>query len=560
MLTTLLLALTMAPVPAPPVQQPSEKDLFDAALARLKPAQAEDGRYGPDLASTVDAVLGFELSPRSYRVDDGPFLERALTWLRAHRDEAVGDVVEARLALAFAFAHPFRFHPEASAILSRHGWTLGTALGLAVGGVPPELTPSAVLMAPEPSPEEALQRFSAVHPGLRLEDAPVVALAARVARAGLLRLQRDGLGLAPVDAPSRGEVDAAYDRGVAFLLAARAPEGWWEAFGQPEPGISAIAALALLRSGDPEARAAAQPTLDWLVSLQEDDGSIHAGRVQVYTTSVAVGALVAADDPKYADAIARARAFLEGVQVDEGEGYDPDHKFYGGIGYGGDLRPDLSNLQYAMEALHQAGAGPDDPAFRRAMRFLQRVQNRSESNPETYYDQGDPRPVRAGNDGGAVYYPGNSPAGYDLLPDGTRVARSYGSMTYALVKCYVFAGLPLDDPRLAAAVGWIQSHWTLEVNPGFDLVRDPKSGAQGLFYYYETVAEALDAAGLLWVTDTAGVRHDWRAELTAELLRRQRDDGSWVNEDAPRWWEGNPVLCTGYALSALHAAAGTGER
>jgi hypothetical protein len=42
--------------------------------------------------------------------------------------------------------------------------------------------------------------------------------------------------------------------------------------------------------------------------------------------------------------------------------------------------------------------------------------------------------------------------------------------------------------------------------------------------------------------------------LQSVLARAQREDGSWVNEFAPRWWEGNPVLCTAYALHALHAA------
>ena len=28
-------------------------------------------------------------------------------------------------------------------------------------------------------------------------------------------------------------------------------------------------------------------------------------------------------------------------------------------------------------------------------------------------------------------------------------------------------------------------------------------------------------------------------------------DGSWVNENASRWWEGNPVLATAYVMLTL---------
>ena len=52
------------------------------------------------------------------------------------------------------------------------------------------------------------------------------------------------------------------------------------------------------------------------------------------------------------------------------------------------------------------------------------------------------------------------------------------------------------------------------------------------------------------VVDADGEKHDWRSDLAAELLKRQRPDGSWVNEDS-RWLEGEPSLVTGYALLAL---------
>jgi hypothetical protein len=104
---------------------------------------------------------------------------------------------------------------------------------------------------------------------------------------------------------------------------------------------------------------------------------------------------------------------------------------------------------------------------------------------------------------------------------------------------------------VAAALEWIGEHWTLEVNPGFDALRDPMAGYMGLFYYYLTVAEALSVSGIDRLKTSSGKTRDWRAEMLVKLASLQLKNGSWVNERAPRWWEGNPVLCTGYALNAL---------
>ena len=115
-------------------------------------------------------------------------------------------------------------------------------------------------------------------------------------------------------------------------------------------------------------------------------------------------------------------------------------------------------------------------------------------------------------------------------------------MTYAGLKSMIYAGVGPDDPRVEAALKWIRKHYGLESNPGM--------GDAGLYYYYHVFAKALDATGLDLIEDADGVEHDWRRELVEELVRRQRADGSWVNENS-RWMEGDPSLVTGYALLAL---------
>ena len=77
----------------------------------------------------------------------------------------------------------------------------------------------------------------------------------------------------------------------------------------------------------------------------------------------------------------------------------------------------------------------------------------------------------------------------------------------------------------------------------------PESAQHGLYYYYHTLARALNAYDEPIVTDSRGGKHDWRVELVNKLASLQREDGSWVGDK--RWMEENPVLVTAYVVLAL---------
>ena len=231
----------------------------------------------------------------------------------------------------------------------------------------------------------------------------------------------------------------------------------------------------------------------------------------------------------------------------------PDHPFYGGIGYGGHGRPDNSNLNMMLQGLHDSGLSCDDPAFTRALTFLQRTQMHENVNDMPY--------AEGSTQGGFIYATGpsgdeagvgESKAGMieEVMPDGSRRSRlrAYGSMTYAGFKSYIFAELDRDDPRVRLAYDWIRGNYTLEENPGV--------GMQGLYYYFVTFSRALDAWGLPYVetiTDEGGEARDWANDLIDRLSELQREDGSFVNEN-DRWMEGEPTLATAYALIALQHA------
>jgi squalene-hopene/tetraprenyl-beta-curcumene cyclase len=331
-----------------------------------------------------------------------------------------------------------------------------------------------------------------------------------------------------MDPVLREKAGRAADAGLHYLRLGQAEDGSWS----NSVGITALALRGFLEShrgyNETDGAFITRP-VKFILDHVNDDGSIsETNQNRSYNTAVAVVALQATGNPAYQEVIANAQNFLRDLQIDAGEGYEPDHRYYGGIGYGGDERPDLSNQYLALEALSKSGLAEDDPVWDKALLFISRSQNRSESNDQEW----------AGNDGGFIYAPGFSPHGN---------TESYGGMTHAGLISLLFAGADKTDPRVQGAYDWIRGNYTLDENPG-------SPNAQGLFFYYNAFAKSMSAFGEPIVTDTNGVEHNWRNDLASKLISIQRDDGSWVNDVSPRWWEGNPDLCTSRAVIALNQA------
>lgn len=369
---------------------------------------------------------------------------------------------------------------------------------------------------------------------------------------------------APSETVAKAEKTAR--KGLDFLKKQQQPDGSWQPAKQVPPAITALALRASVgnEAYDPDDDFIRRG-YEALLGQQVTDGGIYDDLLANYNTAISVSALAAArneaGDDRYAEAINDAVAYLRRLQwTPETEpdfaGEDVpqqvtgrDDPFYGGWGYGGRSRgagrPDLSNAQMTLEALHEAGVKPDDPAFQRAITFITRLQNNSETNP---YDW-------ASDDGGFIYGPDGdrsfeSQAGEFTTPDGERRLRSYGSMTYAGLKSMIYAGLTRDDPRVRAAFDWIRDNWTLDANPGM-AAADPEKADYGLYYYYLTLARALDAYDQPILQTPAG-EVDWRVALIDKLAELQNDDGSWQGE--AKWRESDPTMVTSYVVIALNAA------
>ena len=113
---------------------------------------------------------------------------------------------------------------------------------------------------------------------------------------------------------------------------------------------------------------------DKLLSYQLDNGGIFKDLQGTYNTAIAITALTAAHDPAFKEPIAKAVEYLKSLQwtdavqgLPNGGKVDETNPNFGGWGYSKTKgRADGSNLQTAMEALHESGLKPEDAAYKNA--------------------------------------------------------------------------------------------------------------------------------------------------------------------------------------------------
>jgi squalene-hopene/tetraprenyl-beta-curcumene cyclase len=313
------------------------------------------------------------------------------------------------------------------------------------------------------------------------------------------------------DAEHREMAREMIDKAIAYLRTQQdeASGGW----SVPEngPNIPAITSLVLngmlmsddIDGDDPDVAQA----LDYLYSFLQDDGGIYDVILANYNTAITVSALSKLeDDPKAREIIDRAVPFLKRLQWSEEAipGREDtarvgrDHPYYGGVGYGGSGRPDNSNMNLMLQAMHDAGIDPEEQVYQRALVFLQRTQMLHKDDDGNVIND---MPYAEGSQQGGFIYAtspnednqgiGESKAGTieETLSDGTVASRlrAYGSMTYAGFKSYLYANLDRDDPRVLAAYNWLRENYTLEENPGI--------GLDGYYYFLITMSRAMDAWG-----------------------------------------------------------------
>ncbi|MFH1550249.1 MAG: prenyltransferase/squalene oxidase repeat-containing protein [Planctomycetota bacterium] len=365
------------------------------------------------------------------------------------------------------------------------------------------------------------------------------------------------------DDPALGPIDAAIAKGLDYFAAnASRKDG---SFGLmmpdkegkeqyiPDVGITGLIVEAVVKSpfaGYEKQQPYLKQAVGYLLANVRKDGSIAEADqgYSNYKTSIVLMALHSIDEPeKYSGIIKGAQDYIRSQQFAENQKVEEEDWRYGGIGYGSKIgRPDLSNTQWAVEALRETGVSEKDPLFKKVTVYVSRCQNKTDSND---YDRRQTDIVSI-NDGGARYKPTESKIEVEV--SGKRMLLSYGSMTYAFLKSMIYAGVSRDDPRVQAAFQWILNNYSLDKNPGFSTKINKDADKQGLYYYYHTMSKALLVMEKHTFRTPDGNLHNWALELSQKIISLQDKDGSWVNGYAERWYEGNPYLVTAYAVLVLN--------
>jgi squalene-hopene/tetraprenyl-beta-curcumene cyclase len=347
------------------------------------------------------------------------------------------------------------------------------------------------------------------------------------------------------------ELRLGVERALNFLRTKQNPTtGQW---GEAEPiGMTALAIIGFMldpnrKPGD-AVPAEVEKATKFLISNARPDGGIFTKARGNYNTALALTALLLNNKPENEEIMLKARRYLVRCQVDLDEKGKQDNPLDGGIGYGDEkgMHADLSNMTFALEALYysqslladKGDAAKNEPQLNisAAIDFIQRCQNRPESNKSSWVSKD------ANDAGGFIYNPTETRGAKVTNPDGSIALRSYGSISYAGLLSFIYAGVDKDDPRVKAVIEWLQSHYSDSENPGL--------GAVGLYYYYQTMSKALSIAKIDYIKTKDGKLIDWRADITQKLLGLQKGDGSWSNSEG-RWMESDPVLTTSYILMAL---------
>lgn len=334
---------------------------------------------------------------------------------------------------------------------------------------------------------------------------------------------------------SRASLEDALSKGAAFLLAQQAADGH---FSDPQmPALTALPlwALSSVPSGSADATARERAAA-FVLRTQRADGGFYVpkpGRggsgLGNYNTSVCLMALF---ESKLAPAapLLKAREYIAASQL------VGDDTLAGGFGYDRASRrrsADLSNTSYAMDAMARTasleelrtGGRKVDLDWARAIAYVENLQKTD------------------GPDKGGAAYNERTPQGGSVTNRAGKVhLRAYGSMSYAAVLSMCSAKLTRGDPRVRNALDYCSRYWSVDENPGM--------GNQGLYYYFDILARALQAAGVETLVAPDGRTIDWKEELSGKLLSLQKADGSWVN-DNNRFWEADPVLCTSFAMICL---------
>ncbi len=376
------------------------------------------------------------------------------------------------------------------------------------------------------------------------------------------------------------KIDASLLSASRLLAAKQSADGAWRSWTlgahTDGPSLTPLVAEALCFVGDDVAVVARGKAAHYLAGMVKADGQIEPGPAgwthPVYTSAWAVAVLSRPEHARHVTARDAWLKMLRQHQFTESLGWKPEDPVFGGWGYAGDpprrppagqildhlWEPNLSATLFALAGLRAAGVDAKDPAFQKALTFVQRCQN--------YREPGGRDPKL--DDGGFFFILedfGRNKAGPAVQPVNPAVERSqrfrsYGSATADGLRCLLVCELPQDHPRVVAARDWLTTRFSAKQAPGvFDEPQEHIRRAL-YFYYGNSAARALAACNVRQVGPEKE-RVQWAEALAEQLLKLQQADGSWESASA-EMKENDPLIATALAIGALAHCRATlsGER
>lgn len=359
----------------------------------------------------------------------------------------------------------------------------------------------------------------------------------------ILLLPGSGCERQALNTPSETARKTSLQRGIAYLVAQQSSEGLWMSpnYGNLKDGaaMTAFVMYALSNQDFDNRDSILQAGVERLAPQVLEHGFVtnpggpdysNYGSAMLLLTCRQSGLEI---DPQVEKQLV---AYLGRAQLDEEEGFAPDHPDYGGWDLSGWMtgtRPttgtNISVSSVVIEAISRYRHLDNVAlALKRSESWITGLQNRT-------------------GDGGFFFHPRRDHDGNKAgWADGNarNETRSYGTATADGITILSTLGRADDDSDLQAAVNWIAERDDLTQVPGFEHEAGEASWAHGLkFYYYQSLARCLPRFS---TTDARKMA----AQMIEQIESTQRADGSWSNPNA-RMREDDPLIATGFAIMAL---------
>lgn len=309
----------------------------------------------------------------------------------------------------------------------------------------------------------------------------------------------------------------------------------------------------------------AQLAMRFIIEHLDADGALGRSdpdilEYPVYSTAYAILAIerLRALDPSLvgieSEHVLSMRTFLLNAQFDGDDGFTTAMAAFGGWGFNIAQQPgesghmDLAHTRRALQALRtmQSGiyalADYDLIHSYHAQQFLRVLQKQSTALAVQPLSESAETIMSSPFDGGFYFSPVVLAANKGRFDEEENYWRSYATATCDGILALLAGGVPKDDERVTAAVGWLKKYTNLDYPQGVPTDHPEPWGEAIRFYHYAARAEVYRALDFPLAE---------RAALAAAVIKHQRTDGSFVNVVSPLMKEDEPLLATALAVVAL---------